>query len=525
MSVICKSSYIYSERKNNVYKCDSGGGDTINFYIPESLAVINTKSTYLVFNLKMTGTQYKACVSQKAGVYSLIRSMQISSGDGSTVFETLDHYAWLQALKYYYEQTETSRNLAVLHEGFPSKSYIDDTSCNQYVDATVSSEPYHTIEVVAPLYLSGCLYRDQVWPNVATRGLRVKIELNNIDTIMNAVTAPLYKLDNGENVPQSVDGGGYSQSTGYAVYVAPDADPPTIASGSTAVSLKSEDDLLTTASSRVLVPLEEYPTHLFMVGQHIKIDDHETDYVIDSVDEDGDGRMLLSFNPGLSADIAEDAAVYINTDPSFNDMGCEISSLRMNVSMVDNPQMINNMVGKINAGKMNFDIQTYTDYSRNIASGSLNNTMPLAGVMNTRCKALLTIPQSSHGNSAVTDSFAPAMETPRNYNYLLYNNLLVPDRAVQLSRFVDGNYDAVALREMMLSLHAAGYDVNYVREPHKHFFYGRRLALRDGYSYDSKGAITVNLNYTELSSALLLHNFLIHKRRIQVKPDGISVVY
>ena len=119
MSVICKSSYIYSERKNNVYKCDSGGGDTINFYIPESLAVINTKSTYLVFNLKMTGTQYKACVSQKAGVYSLIRSMQISSGDGSTVFETLDHYAWLQALKYYYEQTETSRNLAVLHEGFP----------------------------------------------------------------------------------------------------------------------------------------------------------------------------------------------------------------------------------------------------------------------------------------------------------------------------------------------------------------------------------------------------------------------
>ena len=83
-----------------------------------------------------------------------------------------------------------------------------------------------------------------MWPNVATRGLRVKIELNNIDTIMNAVTAPLYKLQNGENVPQSVDGGGYSQSTGYAVYVALDADPPTIAAGSAAVSLKSDDDLL-----------------------------------------------------------------------------------------------------------------------------------------------------------------------------------------------------------------------------------------------------------------------------------------
>ena len=517
MSVICKSSYIYSERKNNVYKCDSGGGDTINFYIPESLAVINTKNTYLVFNLKMTGTQYKACVSQKAGVYSLIRSMQISSGDGATVFETLDHYAWLQALKYYYEQTETSKNLAILHEGFPSKSYIDDTSCNQYLDATKSSEPYHTIEVVAPLYLSGCLYRDQVWPNIATRGLRVKIELNNIDTIMNAVTAPLYSLKNSENVKHSVDGGGYSESTGYAA----SADG---SQGDTTVSLKDEDDLLPINGTRVLVPLNSQP-HLFMIGQHIKIDDHDDDYVISDIATDGNGRLQLTFNPGLSADISEDASVYINTDPSFNDMGCEISSLRMNVSIVDNPQMINGMVSKINAGKMNFDIQTYTDYSRNIASGSLNNTMPLAGVMNTRCKALLTIPQSSHANSAVTDSFEPAMETPRNYNYLLYNNLLVPDRAVQLSRFVDGNYDAVALREMMLALHAAGYDVNYVREPHKHFFYGRRLALRDGYSYDSKGAITVNLNYTELSSALLLHNFLIHKRRIQVKPDGISVVY
>jgi len=521
MSVICKSSYIYSERKNNVYKCNSGGGDTINFYIPESLAVINTKNTYLVFNLTMTGTQYKACVSQKAGVYSLIRSMQISSGDGSTVFETLDHYAWLQALKYYYEQTETSRNLAVLHEGFPSKSYIDDVSCNQYLNASESTEDdvYQTIEVVAPLYLSGCLYRDQVWPNVATRGLRVKIELNNIDTIMNAVTAPLYKLDNGANVQQSVDGGGYSKSTGYAT------DEYGANAGDATVSLKPTEDLLKTAESRVLVPTGDDPTHLFMVGQHIRIGSQATDYVISKVDMDGNKHLRLTFSPGLSADVAEDDSVYISSDAAYNDMGCKIESLKMNVSMVDNPKMINDMVGKINSGKMNFDIQTYTDYSRNIANGSLNNTMPLSGVMNTRCKALLTIPQSSHSNSAVTDSFAPAMETPRSYNYLLYNNLLVPDRQVNLKRFTEGNYDAVALREMMLSLHAAGYDVNYVREPHKHFFYGRRLALRNGYSYDSKGAITVNLNYTELSSSLLLHNFLIHKRRIQVKPDGISVVF
>ena len=74
MSVITRSQYVYSERKNNVYKPQ----DTINFYIPPSISLINTKNTYMVFDLKMTGLQYKAAVSQKAGIYSLFRSITIS---------------------------------------------------------------------------------------------------------------------------------------------------------------------------------------------------------------------------------------------------------------------------------------------------------------------------------------------------------------------------------------------------------------------------------------------------------------
>ena len=75
MSVITKSSYIYTERKNNVY----GQGDVIDFYIPPSNAILNTQDTYMVFNIKLTGSQYKACVSQRAGIYSLFRSIPITS--------------------------------------------------------------------------------------------------------------------------------------------------------------------------------------------------------------------------------------------------------------------------------------------------------------------------------------------------------------------------------------------------------------------------------------------------------------
>ena len=90
---------------------------------------------------------------------------------------------------------------------------IDDSSCDQCLDATnfsngdavanpnsYKSDVYKQLELIVPLYLSGLLYQDNVLPNIALRGLRVKIELNNIETIMQIVTAPLYKLDAGQHV-------------------------------------------------------------------------------------------------------------------------------------------------------------------------------------------------------------------------------------------------------------------------------------------------------------------------------------
>ena len=111
----------------------------------------------------------------------------------------------------------------------------------------------------------------------------------------------------------------------------------------------------------------------------------------------------------------------------------------------------------------------------------------------------------------------------RQYNYLLYNNTLVPDRPVNMTRYNDGNYDAVCLREQMLALHATGWEVNDIRHSVDHMFYGRRLAMK-GYSYPTEGAVTLNVNYQEVS-ALMMHTFLIHLRDIIVSNDGIAVAY
>ena len=518
MSVVTKANYIYSERKNNVYR----QGDVIDFYIPPSNAIINTQDTYLVFNIKLTGQQYKACVSQRAGIYSLFRAVTISAGDGSAVLETLDHYAFLQALKYRYESTESADNLRYLHEGLPNKTVIDDTSCNQYCNAQANSDsPHRMVEVTAPLYLSGCLspLRQDVFPNVATRGLRIKLELNTADTVLQAVKAPLYNLSEGENKP-TAGHGGFEEDAGYAVQAA-------VNDGDTEVTLKNAADLLGADVNAVLSPDSTAPTHLFNVGQWIYIKNNAGNSVnlerqIASIEVENN-RVKLTLTEGVTAGADVDAPVWINTDSSRDDMDFELSEVRMNVGTVQTPSgYLDTIISKVKSGKMNFDIFSYTDYPRNISSNSLNNTLPL-NCRNQRAKALLSIPQGSTAHSVATDSFEPAMNEPRSYNYLLYNNILVPDRTVKLQRLVDGNYDAVCLREQMLALHAAGWEVNNVRNSAEHFFLGRRLAL-PGYSYDTLGQLTLNVNYSKVN-ALMMHNFLMHKRQIKVKDGGIAVSY
>ena len=518
MSVITQSKYIYSERKSNVYK----EGDQIDFLIPDNNALINTQDTYLVFNIKITGTQYKACVSEKAGVYSLLRSVTISTGDGSTVLETLDHYGILQALKYHYESTESGDNLRFLHEGKPNKTYIDDSSCNQYVDATAVTDPHKMVEVTAALHLSGCLspLRQDVFPCAATRGLRIKLELNEAATVLQGVKAPTYTLVNGQNqATGSYDG--YS-SNGYAVVSGGAADAQAV------IVLKNADDLLQADHTRILSPNSASPTHLFQNGQWLYVQDvapgaQPVAYQLNTVEVENN-RLKLTLASNLAGALAEDAAVWINDSAAYNDMNFELSEVKMNVGTVDPPPgYLEQLISKVNGGSFKFQVQSYTDYNRNISDNSLNNALPL-NCRNTRAKALLSVEQDArNANSPASDSFAPASNKKRQYSYLLYSNTLVPDRPVNMTRYNDGNYDAVCLREQMLALHATGWEVNDIRHSPDHMFYGRRLAMK-GYSYDTQSQVTMNVNYQEVS-ALMMHTFLIHLRDIIVSNDGIAVAY
>ncbi len=518
MSVITSSKYIYTLRKNNVYNENA----VVELNIPMSNMLINTKDTYLVGTLKLKSTQYKLAPSQRAGLSGLIRNLTVSAGTGQ-VLESLNNYGFLYSIKDYYESSPSIEHRKQLHEGKPNSLRLSDTSANQYCNPKANSNVHRTVEFCLPIYLSGCLSpeRDDVFPCVATKGLSLKAELTNAETALNVIKAPVYETDDDQNFATG-DYDGYSSSGGYAVL----AD---VASGGYTISLKHTADTMIEGVKRVLSANLANPAHVFQVGQYVYVKNtngDEESHQIKSISMGEKNNIQLTFEESLSENVDEDAYVYVSTDAAHKDADYDLSNLRMNVGLVQPPPgYLDSIAKKIQKNQFSFDVKSYTDYGMNISNNSNNNSLKI-NCRNTRAKSIICVPQSSAANSILEDSYQSDKETPRDYNFQLYNNVVVLSKQAPLDKFNHSNkalYNAVALREMEKSLTGAGWQVNNLKNPSQQWFVGRKLA-NDGYTYNCNNELTLNINYVEVN-ALLMHNFLVHLRRITCTDTGVDVSY
>ena len=514
-----KNQFVYSDRKNTNYKAE----EVINVFIPPTMAMVNTKEVFMVFDILLDSSQYKGCLCPSAGAYSLFRTITIMDGTGSTVLETLDSYAALQSLKYHIEKLDSTENLFQLHEGKPNKNVLhqNDSSLNQYCDPTKSEDYYTAVKVCLPLYLSGLLNprRKYITPVVALRGLRIQFELHRWVDMFQASRAPLYKYDaNGDNVLTG-EYGGYGEDQAYSVHA-------NALQNATQITLKKFNDITNNADpvNRVLSDDVAAPAHLFCVGQSIKVKTTAIDMQMKIDDITIVANRIVLTVPALANAVNANSRVYIATDA--NDVGgITISNFKMNVGTVDPPQeYLQEVMGLVQSGKMRFDITSYTLFNKNISSGSLSNALVL-NAMNQRAKSLLCIPILL-GTDALKDTFQSVVQAGnelQSYSLKLYNNVIVPDRLVPLTPYNDGNFNAICQREQMLSAGAASWEVNNITDMHNHFFIGRRLAMQ-GYSYDTKGMIELDVNYKQ-NDALLMQCFLVHKRSINVSDVSVNVSY
>ena len=515
-----KNQFVYSDRKNTNYKAE----EVINIFIPPTMSMVNTKEVFMVFDILLDSSQYKGCLCPSAGAYSLFRTITIMDGTGSTVLETLDSYAALQSLKYHIEKLDSTENLFQLHEGKPNKNVLhqNDSSLNQYCDPTKSTGYYTSVKVCLPLYLSGLLNprRKYITPVFALRGLRIQIELNRWVDMFQASRAPLYKYDaNSTDNALTGEYGGYGEDQAYSVQ----ADA---AQNDTEITLMKFNDIKNDADpvNRVLSDDVAKPAHLFCVGQSIKVKTTAIDMQMKIDDITIVANRIVLTVPALANAVNANSRVYIATDA--NDVGgITISNFKMNVGTVDPPQeYLQEVMGLVQSGKMRFDITSYTLFNKNISSASLSNALVL-NAMNQRAKSLVCIPILL-GTDALKDTFQSVVQAGnelQSYSLKLYNNVIVPDRLVPLTPYNDGNFNAICQREQMLSAGAASWEVNNITDMHNHFFIGRRLAMQ-GYSYDTKGMIELDVNYKQ-NDALLMQCFLVHKRSINVSDVSVNVSY
>ena len=529
---VCKSSIIYTERRGATY----GELDEINIYIPPSLSIINCKSTYIALRFQIKNDALlKLSPSGVAGIYGCFRDITISSGDGQTVLEQLDQYGLMSGLRQFYSENESLRNLRVLHEGKPSSLVIGATTGNQYVDASSSnSSAFKTVECLLPLHLSGCLSpdRDTVFPNLATSGLRIRINLQEAQNALCALSAPVYKAGkDGEEMEieyggcKRKGGGGYSSSYGYELHTV-------INAGATdKIILKQLGDSLN-VDGHVLSAKKDDAAHLFMVGQTITLLDGSNntteDIVVSSIALTADKRLEITtvgnVVKGYTApDTGATTTIHIKVDSTTVPIQeYQMKDVRMMVDYVLPPQgYMDSVLAQVNKG-LQMDIRSYTNYGVNISNNSLTNSLYI-NARNTRGKAILSVPINSSQATYVEDSLVPDRNTIKNYQFILHK-ILCPDQLVNMNRYNLNAYNAVALREQQHALAAADIPVNNILKNYKAFFVGRRLALK-GYSYNMnrEGELRLNINYNQ-TAALLLNNFVVHLRRIIIRPEGISVI-
>ena len=525
---ITTSKYIYSNRKNNIYNPT----DIIEINIDRSNMFINTKEFYLVMNVVMESRQYKVCPSGRAGLNGMIRNLQVASGTGS-VLESINNYGLLYSTKDFYESTISTENRKYLHEGKPNKTIIDDVSANQYVvpnlftvGSTTPGSCFKNIEVCLPLYLSGCVspHRDDIFPVLATMGLNLRIELADANTALTVLKAPIYYTSDSQNFPTG-EYGGYSADQAYGLN-------EEATSGASVIYLKNANDLVSEDNDeevkRILSANVAEPAHLFQNGQWINIGDgvHRITKV-EMVEDDGEHHIKLTFTPTLGDDVAKNIVVFVSPDEQYNDASYHLSQVKVNVGIVETgSDYVNSTMNLIKSGKFVFDIFSFTDYSMNISGNSTQNTLKI-NCRNTRALSLLCVPQDAQSNSLIDETMKSDKNMPRDYQFSLYNNIIVPSKLVPLDKFNHDNqslYNAMALREMEKALLACpNWSVASLKNPSQQFFVGRELA-KPGYSYNCNSELALNINYLQVS-ALLMHNYLCHLRQLDCRIDGVLISY
>ena len=520
----------------------------LRFTFEQYLGFISPVESKMMYDLVMSG-RGMPIPNPRAGVHSLIRDLRIQSGDATAQLEEVLDYNVLVAQQWGYTENASIGDKRTMWEGKDSNpstgTSLFYSGTNDWKAAPVTTETRMkpvSIQVQQPLY-SGILNSDKVFPVVATKGLRLHMNLENIDRSLTYTTGSL----------------------GVCPYQVPDGTPvrpvlTAVISPATPVKAAVDSTFAITLDTAYVNIVGGPNNNLpFSVGDFLFISSDGTAGteielgLLQSVTSDGDAlapkcvlnitRDVVLGGPGLPGGEAVGSFVYFKNSDRMNgyrtvgDVLPELTTLaaeRVNFSMtnvkyvvgtVSPPEMyVSAMMSQMNSSRgLSMDISTYSTY-RNTLTAIQGLTNSLIPATQTRAYSVLSVPLDNLAQiSMISDSLAGVTDSAQSYQYVLKNKL-IPDRPVSLSKTSNGQCDQLAILELEKALVNCNLSVRNLQRIPERFLIARSFSKYGQVADLADGTLTLRVDYSaDADIQKMMNHYVCHLSRINITQGNVLV--
>ena len=546
--------------------------DQFKFHLPQSLAYMDTNDSYLSFDVEVSGPGYVR-PDWEAGAHSLIRRFRIMDGTGSQTLEEIEGYNALVSTKNTYNSNPSIHKNRGLFEGRSANNDVDNQlyyAGPQYTftnaDKNGNTPTSLKTKICLPIQ-SGVLNSGKVFPLLATKGLRVEVDLENANT---AFSCPKALSLNG------TDSAAYRWKLQVPILGATGADA-TAKQEKAAIDTEFSCTIKEPSAGGALNGMYkqyarggEAPFPL-QVGDilHIKLADGTSSKILGVVsglgtDYGSTDFMQIYYIPdraisaGLAVDYPADSLVFwswadreliaagtpaytpanIPTENSASQAmkdatkmvaSYTISNVEYVVSQVSPPAAYNaRLLSQINSSAgLSMDFNSYTLYRNNVFNANGVSQM-LIPAREQRAYSALSLPLSQSNMGAYASmnerSFFGIVDGAANYNYII-GGKSVPDRRVNLARLSlsPAKPEALHLIEVEKGVSNCGVPVRDLRN--KGSFLIARAFSKYGQIFNTaQQDLQLRVDYTASTKAKMFMNYICHLRRLNVSASGVNVV-
>ena len=567
------SSVKVYELRNSIYETN-GGGELI-FRIPPSVALINQKETFLKFNLRLGGintnvaslagataagaaipanynsnNKYRWCLDDTIGAEALIKNITILDASETHTLEQITNYNRLSKLIHTYSDNESKKNIKGLFEGRSDRKITGATTHLQKstiaADNQTQTSELRTIEICLPIRLSGILGGNDLYPNMLSGGLVVKIQLeDDIYKIINAGSNALMETKNAANNDTINDALGYAEEEAFS-FTQTDGSQPTNAA---LTDLRINQNNTATNSYRAgLIAYgsgainndDELASLPFNVGQTVVIKyqtaggAQEVERTITQVQRNaGYARVIVNPSIDFSANTEDNPLIFIKAPTEKPNL--TLSNLELVVGTV-NPtkEQLNSYENAVKSkGGYMYQFKSYLNFPVNVG-GNSSRVSNLINCKLSKALSVLSTFENVQLNSVIqTDNLScpiVASFVPEEYHYII-DNLKVPSRDVKVNNLArtnaqQGSWNAVHIKELSDAMMQCGYKIHNLDKLKNNFVISRGLS-RYNHVYNfqqQKGETRLNLNLTSNTYAQLNHNFVAHWRTLIINPSEMVVM-